>query len=184
MPHPTPAPALVWFCRDLRLADNPALTAAAGGGRPVLPVYVLDEAAAGRWAPGGAARWWLHHSLAALAGALEARGAPLHLARGRAEVVLPALAQAADAAEVHAGRLYEPWARERDRRMAEALEDCGGADQQLCTVRRRAPRRCRLGPMMRPATSCGELPRRGKGSRPRPAQRRVQAEVAHACSIG
>jgi deoxyribodipyrimidine photo-lyase len=125
MPHPTPAPALIWFRRDLRLADNPALTAAAGGGRPVLPVYVLDEAAAGRWAPGGAARWWLHHSLAALAGALEARGAPLHLARGRAEVILPALAQAIGAAEIHAGRLYEPWARERDRRVAEASEGVG-----------------------------------------------------------
>jgi deoxyribodipyrimidine photo-lyase len=54
-------------------------------GRPVLPVFVPDEAAAGRWAPAGAARWWLHHSLAALDDALAAKGARLHLARGRAE---------------------------------------------------------------------------------------------------
>ncbi|WP_043361791.1 FAD-binding domain-containing protein [Belnapia sp. F-4-1] len=62
------SPALLWFRQDLRLADNPVLAAA---GWPPLPVYVLDDAAAGRWPPGGAARWWLlHHSLAALAEAL------------------------------------------------------------------------------------------------------------------
>jgi deoxyribodipyrimidine photo-lyase len=120
---PTAAPILVWFRQDLRLADNPALAAAAD--RPVLPVFVLDDAAAGRWAPGGAARWWLHHGLAALGDALAAKGARLHLARGRAETIIPALAAATGAAEVHAARLYEPWARERDRRVAEALEGAG-----------------------------------------------------------
>ncbi|MDB5372155.1 MAG: deoxyribodipyrimidine photolyase [Belnapia sp.] len=117
------APALLWFRQDLRLADNPALMAIAD--RPILPVFVLDDAAAGRWAPGGAQRWWLHHSLAALAAALEALGAPLLLVRGRAEIVIPALADAIGATEVLAGRLYEPWARERDRRVAEALADAG-----------------------------------------------------------
>src|SRR5690349_7381750 len=58
------APALLWFRQDLRLADNPALAALEG--RRLLPVFVLDDAAAGAWAPGGATRWWLHHSLAAL----------------------------------------------------------------------------------------------------------------------
>nr|WP_090565629.1 deoxyribodipyrimidine photo-lyase [Belnapia rosea] len=118
-----PSPALIWFRQDLRLADNPAL--AAGTGRPVLPVYVLDDAAAGRWAPAGAARWWLHHSLAALGEALATRGVPLLLARGRAEIVIPALADAVGATEVLAGRLTEPWARERDARVAEALEAAG-----------------------------------------------------------
>ncbi|WP_328702626.1 deoxyribodipyrimidine photo-lyase [Belnapia mucosa] len=118
-----PSPRLIWFRQDLRLADNPALAAAGDG--PILPVYVLDEAAAGRWAPGGAARWWLHHSLAALGEALAARGAPLLLARGRAETVIPALADAVGADEVMAGRLYDPWARERDARVAEALGAAG-----------------------------------------------------------
>ncbi len=125
-----PAPALLWFRQDLRLADNPALAAAAD--RPLLPVYVLDDAAAGRWAPGGAARWWLHRSLTALAGALAARGAPLLLVRGRAEIVIPALAKEVGAGEVLAGRLYEPWARERDARVAEALE-AGGRSLRLVT---------------------------------------------------
>jgi deoxyribodipyrimidine photo-lyase len=112
-------PTILWFRQDLRLADNPVLAVVAD--RPLLPVFVLDDAAAGAWAPGGASRWWLHHSLVALGAALAARGVPLLLARGRAEIIIPALAQAVGATEVLAGRLYEPWARERDRRVAEAL---------------------------------------------------------------
>jgi deoxyribodipyrimidine photo-lyase len=117
------SPALVWFRQDLRLADNPALHAAAG--RPVLPVFLLDEVAAGAWAPGGATRWWLHHSLAALAQALASVGAPLLLARGRAEILIPALAEATGAAEVLAGRRPEPWARAQEAAVAEALTASG-----------------------------------------------------------
>jgi deoxyribodipyrimidine photo-lyase len=124
------SPALLWFRQDLRLADNPALHAVAG--RPLLPVFVLDDEAAGAWAYGGAARWWLRQSLAALGAELAARGAPLLLARGRAEITIPALAEAIGAAEVFAGRLYEPWARERDRRTAEALQ-ASGRRLRLCT---------------------------------------------------
>ena len=121
---PMPDPAILWFRQDLRLADNPALVAALAAG-PVLPVYILDDVAAGAWAPGGAGRWWLHHSLAALAAELRARGASLTLLRGRAETLIPALAQSTGAKQVHAGRLVEPFARERDHRVAEALEGLG-----------------------------------------------------------
>ena len=69
------APVLLWFRSDLRLADHVALHVATQAG-PVLPVYVLDEDAAGHWAPGAASRWWLHGSLAALqAGLRRTRGA-------------------------------------------------------------------------------------------------------------
>ncbi|WP_439597130.1 cryptochrome/photolyase family protein [Falsiroseomonas sp.] len=118
-------PSLLWFRHDLRLSDHPALLAAVAGGRPVLPVFVLDDAAAGLHRPGGAARWWLRASLAALGRELAARGAPLLLARGRAETVLPALAAAIGAAAVHAGRAYEPWARAQSQRVHEALADAG-----------------------------------------------------------
>ena len=50
--------ALVWFRQDLRVADNPALRAAAESGRRVVPVYVLDDDAGGEWRMGGAHRWW------------------------------------------------------------------------------------------------------------------------------
>ncbi|HRI83734.1 MAG TPA: deoxyribodipyrimidine photo-lyase, partial [Opitutaceae bacterium] len=63
-------PVLLWFRQDLRLQDNPALAAAVARGGPVIPVFILDDAGEGNWAPGGASRWWLHHALAALAASL------------------------------------------------------------------------------------------------------------------
>ncbi|MDQ1078629.1 deoxyribodipyrimidine photo-lyase [Pseudoroseomonas cervicalis] len=117
----TPPPALLWLRQDLRTADHPALHAVAE--QPVLPVYVLDES--DPWAPGGAARWWLHHSLDALGEKLAALGAPLLLLRGKAADLIPELAEALGATEVHASRLYEPWARQRDAGIAAALEGQG-----------------------------------------------------------
>ena len=56
--------SLYWFRQDLRLADNPALTAAAKAGA-VLPVYILDDHHAGDHKMGGASRWWLHNAAGA-----------------------------------------------------------------------------------------------------------------------
>ena len=58
-----PAPAIVWFRLDLRLADNPALEAAVKNGGAVIAAYVHDPEAEGSWRPGGASDWWLHHVL-------------------------------------------------------------------------------------------------------------------------
>jgi len=111
--------SLLWFRQDLRLADNPGLTAALAEGA-VLPVFVLDDAAAGPHRAGGASRWWLRQSLARLREDLAARGAPLILARGTAEIVLTQLMQASGASRIHAMRAYEPWARAQSRRVHEA----------------------------------------------------------------
>jgi deoxyribodipyrimidine photo-lyase len=120
-----PAPVLVWFRQDLRVADNPALHAAAATGRPLLPVYILDDDAPGRWRPGGAARWWLHGALAALAAELARRGARLVLRRGPAARVLPELAAEAGAGAVYWNRCYEPWAIARDSALKTALKARG-----------------------------------------------------------
>ncbi|TCH99952.1 deoxyribodipyrimidine photo-lyase [Roseococcus sp. SYP-B2431] len=116
-------PALFWFRQDLRLADNPGLDSL--GDRPALLVHVLDDSAAREHALGGAQRWWLHCSLAALDAALRARGSALHLARGDATRIIPKLADEIGAEEVIAGRLYEPWARRRDEAVAHTLEKAG-----------------------------------------------------------
>lgn len=114
-------PALVWLRDDLRLADNPALSAAAATDSPVLVVYVLDEVSPGRRPLGGASRWWLHHSLAALAERLDGR---LVLRRGAAEDVIPRLAADVDAAHVFWNRRYSS-ARELDARIKARLRDDG-----------------------------------------------------------
>lgn len=119
-----PPPKLLWFRQDLRLADNRAVTAVAGGG-PVLAVFVLDDEAAGGWALGGASRWWLHHSLRELSSNLLARGVQLLFRKGSAATIVPQLAEEAGAAEVHAGLLTEPWARVRDEAIARTLEQQG-----------------------------------------------------------
>jgi deoxyribodipyrimidine photo-lyase len=105
------APVLLWLRRELRLHDNAALAAAIATGRPVVVVYVLDDATPGEWAPGGASRWWLHHSLAALAADLVTRSGHLVLRRGAYQDVIPALVRETGAAEVHAGLPLEPWSR-------------------------------------------------------------------------
>ncbi len=130
---------LLWFRHDLRLADHPALAAALTAGGKVLPVFVLDDAAAGAWRHGAASRWWLKRSLAALGADLAARGAKLLLAKGRAETILPALAAAIGATTVHAGRALDPWAREQSRRVHEALHDAGRKLVLHTTVTLREP---------------------------------------------
>jgi len=117
--------ALVWFRQDLRLHDNPALTEAWQAAAQIVPVYVLDDEAAGRWAMGGASRWWLHASLASLARDLAARGASLVLRRGDASRIIPALCEEAGASTVHAGIMHEPFWRKTDAAVAAALERCG-----------------------------------------------------------
>ena len=115
---------ILWFRQDLRLADNPALVSAMEDGAAVLPVYVLDEARQA-WPIGGAGRWWLHHSLAALTTSLHQAGAPLVLRRGDAASVIPALAEEIGAAEVHAGVAHEPAWRRADAAIAKALAASG-----------------------------------------------------------
>ena len=74
--------ALVWFRRDLRLADNPALHAAIESGARVIPVFIWSPDEESPWAPGAASRWWLHHSLIALSDDLRERDSRLIIRQG------------------------------------------------------------------------------------------------------
>jgi deoxyribodipyrimidine photo-lyase len=117
--------SLVWFRNDLRLADNPALIAGLGSGRPVVPVYVLDEETDGIRPLGAASRWWLHQSLHALDASLRAIGSRLVLRRGPAEQAIEDLAAECDASAVYWNRAYDQGARERDARLKQAFNRRG-----------------------------------------------------------
>jgi len=119
------SPCIVWFRRDLRLADNPALSAAVASGAPVICLYILDDEDAGSSATGGASRWWLHHSLAALQDGLKAKGQTLLLKKGPAEDILLALTDEFGATAVHWNRLYEPWSIARDTEIKARLTERG-----------------------------------------------------------
>src|SRR6478609_5252768 len=102
------AATIVWFRQDLRLQDNPALAAAVARGESVVPVFIWDEAGEGDWTPGGASRWWLHHSLVALEASLRERGLKLIIRRGTANMVLRELINSTRASAVFWNRRYEP----------------------------------------------------------------------------
>ena len=102
-------PVLLWFRRNLRLSDNAALTAAAASGRPVIPVYILDEQDIG-----GASRWWLHHSLASLDRDLRQKGTSLVLRSGSPGEELDKLVAQTGATGLYYAKRYEPLARRQE----------------------------------------------------------------------
>jgi len=118
------APTIVWLRDDLRLEDHPALTAAVDRGGPLVVAYVLDDVSPQVRPLGAAARWWLHHSLAALDARLREAGGRLVLRRGPAERVIPALVAEAGAGAVHWSRRASA-AREVDARLKAALVGAG-----------------------------------------------------------
>ena len=105
-------PVIFWFRRDLRLADNPALLAAIDAahalGAPLLPAYVWEPRERRAWAPGGAARWWLWHSLRSLDGELRRLGSRLTLDHGDPVARLLALAEGTAAVRVVWAEGLEP----------------------------------------------------------------------------
>ncbi len=115
-------PVLMWFRRDLRLSDNPALAAACEDGGPVIPVFVLDPETE---ALGAAPLWRLERSIASLAAALAARGSRLVLRRGPALETLRALAAESGARTAHWSRLYAPDTVARDRAVKAGLSQDG-----------------------------------------------------------
>lgn len=112
---------LVWLRRDLRLADHPALSAAAAEG-PVVPVFVLDPETE---ALGAASRWRLEAALACLGEALAARGSRLILRRGPAAETLLALAEECGARAARWTRTYAPAWVARDKAAKAALKAAG-----------------------------------------------------------
>lgn len=107
---------LLWFRRDLRLGDNPALVAA-GETDDVLACFVLDprlEASTGR-----RRLQFLGDSLRRLNDDLDGR---LLVVRGRPEVRIPEIVQEIDAVSVHISADFAPFGRRRDEQVRDSLD--------------------------------------------------------------
>ena len=109
--------AVMWFRRDLRAGDNPALLAACAEG-PTLPLFVLDDAL---WGPAGAVRRaYLTASLRALRGDV-----PVALLHGDPVRRVVEAAREVGAERVHVAADYGPYGRARDEAVEAALNDAG-----------------------------------------------------------
>jgi len=121
----SPKPTIVWFRKDLRLADNPALAAAVRAGGPVIPVFIWAPDEAGDWAPGAASKWWLHRALEVLDGQFKERGGRLVLRKGESLAELRDMLEKSGAVRVVWNRRYEGPLREVDASIKRALREDG-----------------------------------------------------------
>ena len=113
--------AIVWFRRDLRVHDHPALRAAVESAESVVPVFCLDEALlCGRHASGPRTQFLLE-CLAELDDQLRARGSRLFVRRGSPRRELPALAAQLGASALHCSADVSPFARRRQEQVRTAL---------------------------------------------------------------
>ncbi len=114
--------AIVWFRRDLRLLDNPAMQEAAEY-ELVIPLYIHTPSAA--WLPkvGEASQWWLHESLAALGIELKALGSGLIFESGDPLTVLSRLVREYDVKAVFWNKLYEPSIYDYDKKLFLQLKE-------------------------------------------------------------
>jgi len=118
-------PIIYWYRQDLRTHDLPGLLQAAQSGRPVLPVFILDDDTPGQWRLGGASRWWLHQSLAALMHEFEGLGGKLILKCGNAQKVLQQLLDETGADSIYCSRSYTPWAVQQEETLHASLSKSG-----------------------------------------------------------
>lgn len=114
--------SIFWFRQDLRLSDNPGLSAAVAQGS-VIPVYIWDET--DLVSMGAASKWWLHHSLSSLMANLRALGSSLCLRRGDPKSILLNLMQQTGATGLYLNRCYEPHTITRDSEIKKILEQAG-----------------------------------------------------------
>ena len=117
-----PTTAVMWFRRDLRLADNPALLDACDSAG-VLPLFVLDPAL---WGPAGISRrWYLSRSLRALDASLRERQGGLSVVHGDPVRQVLLAARQVGAGRVHVAADYGPYGHRRDVAVKQALADAG-----------------------------------------------------------
>nr|QIE08266.1 nTVMVp-CIBN-2A-CRY2-cTVMVp [Vector 4m_pSin-nTVMVp-CIBN-2A-CRY2-cTVMVp] len=116
---------IVWFRRDLRIEDNPALAAAAHEGS-VFPVFIWCPEEEGQFYPGRASRWWMKQSLAHLSQSLKALGSDLTLIKTHNTIsaILDCI-RVTGATKVVFNHLYDPVSLVRDHTVKEKLVERG-----------------------------------------------------------
>jgi deoxyribodipyrimidine photo-lyase len=115
---------LVWFRRDLRIQNNPALDYAVQRGGRVIPIYIEYSNNIKDWQPGAASRWWCHHSLKELADSLQQQGLKLRFFSGEPLKIFTQLIKQTGATAIAWNNLYEQTERDLEARVSSACDDC------------------------------------------------------------
>ncbi|MDX1411272.1 MAG: deoxyribodipyrimidine photo-lyase, partial [Nitrospirales bacterium] len=123
--------AIVWFRKDLRLQDNPALQAAIDHGGPIVPLFIWDSNSSEEWAMGSASKWWLHQSLISLDKALTGLGSRLTICCGNYSATLEKIIRQIGATAVFWNRDYEPSFRIKEQQIMKRLEKLNVTVQTL-----------------------------------------------------
>jgi deoxyribodipyrimidine photo-lyase len=116
---------IVWFRRDLRLHDQPALAAACQECDEILPLFMFDEPLLQSHVFGPACVSFMLGCLQELSVSLAERGLALQWRRGESVEAVVQAAHEWKAEIVYWNRDYEPGAIERDRRAQHALAEQG-----------------------------------------------------------
>ncbi|KAI3760818.1 hypothetical protein L1987_51217 [Smallanthus sonchifolius] len=117
--------SILWFRRDLRVEDNPALAAGVRAGQ-VIAVYIWAPEEEGHYYPGRVSRWWLKQSLSLLDSSLRNLGTSLVTKRSTDSVsCLLEVIKSTGATQLFFNHLYDPLSLVRDHRMKEVLTDNG-----------------------------------------------------------
>lgn len=117
--------SILWFRRDFRLTDNPALLASLRDAKNLIPIYLHAPDEERPWIPGAASNWWLHQSLSALDENLRLLGSQLIIAKGRSHTTLKKLALSNNCTEIFFNRLPEPVIKKRDEKVVQHLQKAG-----------------------------------------------------------
>lgn len=113
--------SIVWFRRDLRVEDNPALAAGVRAGS-VVAVFIWAPEEEGHYYPGRVSRWWLKHSLTHLDNSLRSFGTCLITKRSTDSLSsLIEIVKSTGASNLFFNHLYDPLSLVRDHRAKELL---------------------------------------------------------------
>ncbi|PWA56314.1 cryptochrome 2 [Artemisia annua] len=116
---------IVWFRRDLRIEDNPALSAAARDGS-VFAVFIWCPKEEQQFYPGRVSRWWLKQSLIQLGQSLKSLGVDLVFMKAQTTVsALIECVSAIGATKVVYNQLYDPVSLVRDHNIKQKLGELG-----------------------------------------------------------
>ena len=113
--------SIYWIRQDLRLSDNPALTASVKNGS-IIPIYILDDKNPKEHKIGSSSKIWLHYSLQKLQKQFDNK---LIFSIGNPEVILTELCQSESINNIFWNRVYEPWGISRDKKIKENMKKEG-----------------------------------------------------------